>query len=69
VSRNEATPGAVCIKGGDQHVELVAKNENGTVTLIGSNNQGGSGPQVVSYDGSTGNKGDVEFLVPPGATA
>lgn len=69
VSRSEATPGAVCIEGGDRHVEMVAKNENGTVTLIGSNNPGGTGPQVVSYDGSTGNGGDVEFLVPPGAAA
>lgn len=66
VSRSEAKPGDVCIIGGSQHVEIVAKNENGTITLIGSNNtEGGSGPQVVSYDGSSGNRGNVQFLSPP----
>ena len=69
VSKDQASPGAVCIVGGHHHVEMVAKNENGNITLIGSNNPGGTGPQVVSYDGSTGNDPDVEFLVPPGAAS
>ncbi|ALE59472.1 hypothetical protein P0D87_05850 [Paraburkholderia sp. RL17-368-BIF-A] len=63
VSRNEAKPGDICIVGDDEHVEIVASNDNGRITLIGSNNtQGGSGPQVVSYDTYTGNRGDVKFL-------
>lgn len=63
VSRSEAKPGDICIVGADEHVEIVASNENGRITLIGSNNtQGGSGPQVVSYDTYTGNRGDVTFL-------
>lgn len=66
VSRSQAKPGDVCIVGGDQHVELVASNKNGRITLIGSNNPGGGPvPQVVSYDTSTGNAGDVQFLSPP----
>ncbi|MFS2021823.1 hypothetical protein ACEN88_35330, partial [Massilia sp. CT11-108] len=63
VSRGEAKPGDICIVGDDEHVEIVASNENGRITLIGSNNtQGGSGPQVVSYDTYTGNRSDVTFL-------
>lgn len=66
VSRSEAKPGDVCIIGGSHHVEIVAKNENGVITLIGSNNtEGGSGPQFVSYDGRSGNGGNVQFLSPP----
>ncbi|MDR6409120.1 CHAP domain-containing protein [Paraburkholderia sp. 22099] len=63
VSRSEAKPGDVCIVGADEHVEIVASNDHGKITLIGSNNtQGGSGPQVVSYDTYTGNTGNVKFL-------
>jgi hypothetical protein len=62
-SRSQAKPGDVCIVGGDEHVEIVASNDNGRITLVGSNNtEGGSGPQVVSYDNWTGNQGDVQFL-------
>jgi hypothetical protein len=62
-SRSQAKPGDVCIVGGDEHVEIVASNDNGRITLVGSNNtDGGSGPQVVSYDNWTGNQGDVQFL-------
>jgi hypothetical protein len=68
VSRSQAKPGDVCFKldggGTPEHVELVAKNNGGSITLIGSNNTGANydGPQKVSYDGGTGNKGDVVFL-------
>lgn len=63
VSRSQAKPGDVCIVGGDEHVEIVASNDNGRITLVGSNNtDGGSGPQVVSYDSWTGNQDDVQFL-------
>jgi hypothetical protein len=70
VSRSQAKPGDVCFvldsSGTPEHVELVAKNNNGSITLIGSNNtQGGSGPQVVSNDTYTGNRGNVVFLSPP----
>lgn len=67
VGRDQAKPGDVCIIGNDRHhVEIVASNKNGVITLIGSNNtQGGSGPQVVSYDPHSGNRGDVKFLSPP----
>lgn len=62
-SRSEAKPGDVCIVGSDEHVEIVASNDNGRITLVGSNNtDGGSGPQAVSYDNWTGNQGDVQFL-------
>jgi hypothetical protein len=62
-SRSAAKPGDICIVGSDQHVEIVAANDNGRITLVGSNNtQGGSGPQAVSYDTYTGNQGDVTFL-------
>ena len=62
-SRSAAKPGDICIVGSDEHVEIVAKNDNGRITLVGSNNTGGgSGPQVVSYDTYTGNQGDVTFL-------
>jgi hypothetical protein len=62
-SRSQAKPGDVVIIGGDEHTEIVASNDNGRITLIGSNNtEGGSGPQVVSYDSASGNRGNVEFL-------
>lgn len=62
-SRSAAKPGDICIVGNDEHVEIVASNDNGRITLVGSNNtQGGSGPQEVSYDTYTGNQGDVTFL-------
>jgi hypothetical protein len=66
VNHNNAKPGDVCIVGDDQHVEIVASNDNGKITLIGSNNTDhGTGPQVVSYDKGAGNKSDVVFLAPP----
>lgn len=65
VSRSNAKPGDVCIVEPGKHTEIVASNDNGRITLIGSNNtQGGSGPQVVSYDKWTGNQGGVTFLSP-----
>ena len=63
VSRSEAKPGDVCIIGGDEHVELVAKNVKGCVTLIGSNNKPEG--QVVGLDGVSGNQGNVQYFTPP----
>ncbi|NRO95241.1 hypothetical protein GWC77_04725 [Paraburkholderia sp. NMBU_R16] len=70
VSRSQAKPGDVCFvigsNGVPEHVELVAKNAGGRITLVGSNNTNhGSGPQVVSNDTWTGNQGNVVFLSPP----
>ncbi|MGL6234785.1 MAG: CHAP domain-containing protein [Segniliparus sp.] len=56
-------PGAVAIINGSQHTELVASNNGGHVTLIGSNNINGDGTQRVSYGNPYGN---IVYLVPPG---
>ena len=47
-----AKPGDVVImkRGGVSHTEIVAKNENGKVTLIGSNNRNADGSQRITYD-------------------
>jgi len=67
VSRSQAKPGDVCFvirNGVASHVELVAKNADGRITLVGSNNTGANhdGPQRVSNDTWTGNQGNVVFL-------
>ncbi len=67
VSRAQAKPGDVCFiirDGIPHHVELVAKNADGRITLVGSNNTGANhdGPQVVSNDTWSGNQGNVVFL-------
>ena len=67
VSRSQAKPGDVCFvirDGIPHHVELVAKNADGRITLVGSNNTGANhdGPQVVSNDTWSGNQGNVVFL-------
>lgn len=71
VSRANAKPGDVCfVIGSDgvpEHVELVAKNAGGRITLVGSNNTGANhdGPQRISNDTWSGNQGNVVFLSPP----
>ncbi len=62
VPASEAKPGDVAVINGSQHTELVASNDGGRITLIGSNNKNADGSQVVSY----GNPyGQVMYLSPP----
>lgn len=62
VPASEAKPGDVAVINGSQHTELVATNDGGRITLIGSNNKNADGSQVVSY----GNPyGQVMYLSPP----
>jgi hypothetical protein len=69
VNKADAKPGDVMIvniPGGEQHTEIVASNDNGKITLIGSNNtNGGSGPQQVSYDSYTANNLSCTIYTPP----
>ncbi|EFV14176.1 CHAP domain-containing protein [Segniliparus rugosus] len=55
-------PGAVAIINGSQHTELVASNNGGHITLIGSNNVNADGTQRISYGNPYGN---IVYLVPP----
>lgn len=55
--------GAVAIINGSQHTELVASNNGGHVTLIGSNNVNLDGSQRVGYGAPYGS---IVYLVPPG---
>lgn len=48
VSASDAKPGDVAILGGASHAELVYGNDNGNVTLIGSNNANADGTQRVT---------------------
>ena len=54
VSLANAKPGDVVImeRNGVSHTEIVASNENGKVTLIGSNNRNADGSQRITYDTS-----------------
>lgn len=54
VDMANAKPGDVVImqRNGVSHTEIVAKNENGKITLIGSNNVNADGTQRISYDDS-----------------
>lgn len=49
---SQARPGDVVIiqGGGMSHTEIVARNDNGTVTFIGSNNRNADGTQRITYD-------------------
>lgn len=62
VPASAAKPGDVAIFNGSQHTELVSANDNGQLTLIGSNNVNSDGSQRVSYDNPWG---DVVYLSPP----
>jgi spore coat assembly protein SafA len=52
VPLSQAKPGDVVIiqGGGMSHTEIVASNDNGKVTFIGSNNRNADGTQRVTYD-------------------
>jgi len=66
VNLADAKPGDVVIVGGDEHhTEIVAKNENGKITLVGSNNRNADGSQCVSYDDYTANHESCLILTPP----
>jgi len=62
VDAAHAKPGDVCILNGGDHVELVASNNNGKVTLIGSNNINADGTQQISYGHPYGG---AWYLTPP----
>jgi hypothetical protein len=72
VSLKDAKPGDVWIvcqypcPPKEQHTEIVSSNDNGHVTLIGSNNTSSS-MQVVGYDSYSANAGmaDSYILAPP----
>ena len=49
VSLANAKPGDVIILNNSAHVEMVVKNENGKLTLVGSNNRNADGSQRVTY--------------------
>lgn len=62
VSAVEARPGDVAVINGNQHTELVAANDGGVITLIGSNNINPDGTQQISFGNPFGN---VVYLAPP----
>ncbi|MBS9532786.1 WXG100 family type VII secretion target [Mycobacterium sp. M1] len=62
VPASEARPGDVAIINGNEHTELVSANNNGQLTLIGSNNVNPDGSQRISYGHPYGN---VVYLSPP----
>jgi len=65
VSLADAKPGDVVIFDSG-HTEIVAKNENGQITLIGSNNGGdGNNPQHVTYDSYSANNLPCTIYTPP----
>lgn len=67
VSLANAKPGDVVImqRGGVSHTEIVAKNENGKVTLIGSNNRNADGTQRITYDSGTWWHSKVTAILTP----
>ena len=67
VSMANAKPGDVVImqRGGVSHTEIVAKNENGKLTLIGSNNRNADGSQRITYDAGTWWHSKVTAILTP----
>ncbi|HRN06735.1 MAG TPA: CHAP domain-containing protein [Ottowia sp.] len=67
VSMANAKPGDVVImkRGGVSHTEIVAKNENGKITLVGSNNRNADGSQRITYDSSTWWHSKVSGILTP----
>ena len=67
VSMANARPGDVVImqRGGVSHTEIVAKNENGKITLIGSNNRNADGSQRITYDAGTWWHSKVSAILTP----
>lgn len=62
VDAAHAKPGDVAIVNNGHHVELVASNKNGAITLIGSNNINPDGTQQISYGKPYGG---AWYLSPP----
>lgn len=62
VDAAHAKPGDVCILNNGHHVELVAGNSNGNVSLIGSNNSNADGTQKIGYGKPYGG---AWYLSPP----
>ena len=62
VPASQAKPGDVAIVNHGGHVELVHSNDNGRITLIGSNNVNADGTQRISYGQPYG---DAWYLTPP----
>ena len=67
VDMANAKPGDVVImkRGGVSHTEIVAKNENGKITLIGSNNRNADGTQRITYDTSDWWHSKVSAILTP----
>ncbi|QTD45487.1 glycoside hydrolase family protein [Ottowia testudinis] len=67
VSMAHAKPGDVVImqRGGVSHTEIVAKNENGKITLIGSNNRNADGSQRITYDAGPWWQSKVSGILTP----
>ncbi len=63
VPREQARPGDVWMNNSRGHVELVEKNVNGKISLIGSNN-GGDSIQEITRDNYSGNNGGVFYRHP-----
>lgn len=69
VSLKDAKPGDVWICNGahgESHTEIVASNNNGKVTLIGSNNHPRPNDQQINYDTYSANISGSFILAPPG---
>ena len=67
VSMAHAKPGDVVImqRNGVSHTEIVAKNENGKITLVGSNNRNADGSQRITYDAGTWWHSKVSAILTP----
>ncbi len=67
VDMANAKPGDVVImqRNGVSHTEIVAKNENGKITLVGSNNRNADGSQRITYDSSTWWHNKVSAILTP----
>ena len=64
VSLADAKPGDVVIMNGGGHTEMVVKNENGQLTLVGSNNSNPDDSQRIGYDSGAW-ASDMIVLTPP----
>lgn len=67
VDMSHAKPGDVVImqRNGVSHTEIVAKNENGKITLVGSNNRNADGTQRITHDSSTWWHNKVAAILTP----
>ncbi|MFD1711849.1 SafA/ExsA family spore coat assembly protein [Ottowia sp. GY511] len=67
VDMANAKPGDVVImqRNGVSHTEIVAKNENGKITLVGSNNRNTDGSQRITYDSNSWWHNKVSAILTP----